>query len=40
MSLYLAGTNTPAFVYSSEFGPEGTETTPQAITNKAGYFEF
>lgn len=40
ISLYLAGTNTPAFVYENEFGSSGTDNPPQVSTNKAGYFEF
>ena len=40
VSLYLAGTNIPAFIYRSEFGTDGTNTPPQVYTNKAGYFEF
>ena len=40
VSLYLAGTDTPAYVYSSEFGGNAINTTPQAMTNRAGYFEF
>lgn len=40
VSLFLAGTDTPARVYKSEFGGETTEEVPQVYTNKAGYFEF
>lgn len=40
ISIYLAGTETPAYVYRSEFGDDVTDTTPQVYTNKSGYFEF
>jgi len=40
INLYLAGTNTPAHVYSSEFGGSATNELPQTYTNQAGYFEF
>lgn len=40
IKVYLAGSNTAAYVYRSEFGSDGTSDTPQVYTNKTGYFEF
>lgn len=38
--VYLAGTETPAWVYFDEFGATGTRAAPQVPTLKNGYFEF
>ena len=40
ISLYLAGTDSPAFIYFDEFGSNHTSAAPQVITNNMGYFEF
>lgn len=40
VSLYEAGTDTPAYVYLSEGGEESSNNPPQVKTNKSGYFEF
>jgi hypothetical protein len=40
ISLYLAGTDTPATVYFDEFASNNSDQTPQLITNNLGYFEF
>lgn len=40
INVYLAGTTTPANVYTSETGTAYTNTLPQASTNELGYFEF
>lgn len=40
ISVYLAGTDDPAYIYKSEFGSDSTRDAPQVTTNKAGYFEF
>lgn len=40
VSVYLAGTDTPAKVYFSETDPVGSDTPPQLQTASDGYFEF
>jgi hypothetical protein len=40
VSIYLAGTSTPANIYKSEFGTSWSNESPQLLTNKVGYFEF
>ena len=40
ISVCLAGTDTPAYVYFDEFGSNSSNVTPQVITNNMGYFEF
>jgi len=40
ISLYLAGTDTPATVYFDEYASNNSDETPQLITNNLGYFEF
>jgi len=38
--IFKAGTETPVTIYTSESGSEYISTVPQAITNRAGFFEF
>ena len=40
ISVFLAGTSTPAYIYLNEVGGEHVGNTPQLKTNAAGYFEF
>jgi len=40
ISIYLAGTDTPAVVYTSETGSYYVSSTPQLSTNENGEFEF
>lgn len=40
ISVYIAGTNSPANVYYDEFGSNHSNNNPQVITNNVGYFEF
>lgn len=40
ISIYLAGTTSPATVYDNESGGSSTSVTPQATTNSEGFFEF
>lgn len=40
VSIYLAGTDTPATIYTSETGSYYINTTPQLSTNENGEFEF
>ncbi len=40
ISIYLAGTMTPANIYTSEYGTNWLSEVPQLLTNKMGYFEF
>jgi len=40
INVYLAGTDTSAYVYFDEFGSNTSNEEPQVITNNMGYFEF
>ena len=40
ISVYLAGTTTPATIYTDEIGGQIVNTAPQLKTNSAGFFEF
>lgn len=40
ISIYIAGTTDPAYVYTDEFGPAGTSSDPQVRTSRKGYYEF
>jgi uncharacterized GH25 family protein len=40
VSIYLAGTTTPAIVYMDEFSSTSNETAPQVYTDSNGFFEF
>lgn len=40
ISIYLANSDTPAKIYTSETGTTATSTVPQLQTNEDGYFEF
>lgn len=40
VTVYLAGTNTPAVIYKDEFGGETASSAPQITTNSRGFFEF
>ena len=40
ISIFLAGTEEPANIYTHEFGGSAVKTTPQLKTNSLGYFEF
>jgi hypothetical protein len=40
ITVYIAGTNEVAWVYTAEQGTEGSETSPQITTSLKGYFEF
>lgn len=40
ISIYVAGSNDPVFVYTDEVGPTGTAAAPQTVTSRKGYFEF
>jgi len=40
ISVYIAGTDSPANVYYDEFGSNHSNQNPQVITNNVGYFEF
>lgn len=40
VSIFLAGTETPARIFDTEFGGTYNSTAPQLITNAKGYFEF
>jgi len=40
VSVYEAGTDTPAYVYTSESGSDVNNDVPQITTNNSGYFEF
>jgi len=40
ISVYLAGTNDPVWIYTDEFSIRGTAIVPQTISSLKGYFEF
>ena len=40
VNVYLSGSSTPAYVYTTEAGGSATNTLPQATTDDEGYFEF
>ncbi len=40
INIFLAGTDTPLYVYFNETGPDGTNKIPQLYTNANGLFEF
>ncbi|HRR48403.1 MAG TPA: hypothetical protein P5293_00285 [Bacteroidales bacterium] len=40
ISVYLANSSTPAYVYLAESGGTATNVTPQVTTRSDGYFEF
>ncbi len=40
ITIYLANTESPAYVYTAESGGTATLTVPQATTDSNGYFEF
>jgi hypothetical protein len=40
VSIFLAGTETPARIFDTEFGGTYNSTAPQLTTNAKGYFEF
>lgn len=40
ITVYEAGTSTPAYIFTSEFGQQAINTTNQVSTNNKGFFEF
>lgn len=40
ISIYIAGTTDPAYVYTDEFGPAGSSSDPQIRTSRKGFYEF
>lgn len=40
VSIYLAGTDTPLYIYRDEIGGSPSNETPQVITNAEGFFQF
>ena len=40
ISIYLAGSESPAYIYNNEIGGSAVSTSPQLITNIDGFFEF
>jgi len=40
ITIYIAGTSDPAYVYTDEIGGIATNTAPQTYTSRKGYFEF
>ena len=40
ISIYIAGTEDPAYVYTDEYGPAGSSSDPQVKTSRKGFYEF
>lgn len=40
ISIQIAGTEDPAYIYTDEFGGNATNAAPQTRTSRKGYFEF
>ena len=40
ITIYIAGTEDPAYVYTDEYGPAGSSTAPQVRTSRKGFYEF